>query len=213
MNEYKIGLIGDCERFEPEWFVLIQNALNKLLVQNPLPTKEDEINKIFARYVRNQRKSFPFPIHYKLPIQPNQEVNPAEDNVPELTWLVNDIDDEPIRYDVECKRLLKPSSTWCKYYVNGGMQRYIEAEGGYSSNCTRGLMIGYLLELSHEEAFNGINKYAQKKAIPSLNLIRDWQTNGVSRLEHSLNRSSDFPPPVFDLRHFWVDLRGNYTLS
>lgn len=201
--------IIDLDVYEQKLFVIVNNVLSSLIAKKTdLQHTETGINKEFCRLFRAKRQEMlPFSLHVQYRIQPS-ELTPteAEYKDPEGTWLINDNAEPPIRYDIECKRLLKPTSNWCKYYVNGGMKRFLSKSHCYSLNHDKGIMIGYVLDLDFQDAHDSINSYANKNGYTNMQLIDAWNEKGISRLEQVFT-NREFEPKPFHLRHFWVDLR------
>jgi hypothetical protein len=68
-------------------------------------------------------------------------------------------------------------------------------------------MIGYIQNMNPSDILDEVNVCAAGHSIPRLLLSVDgWKENGVSRLDHSLDRPPELSTPI-DLRHLWVDIR------
>jgi len=112
-------------------------------------------------------------------------------------------------YDIECKRLYKPPSGNCKYYVTDGIQRFMKREYSYGIDVESGLMIGYVQSAENQQLSDLINKNCKKASLPNIMLIGKWEINGVSEFAQSLTRI-EMNPSNFNLHHFWIDLRDKY---
>ncbi len=199
----------DLEVYEQKLFVIVNNVLNSLIARKTdLHGTETAINKEFCKKFRSQRQEMqPFGLYVQYRIQPS-ELTPSEAEYkdPEGTWLINDNIEPPIRYDIECKRLLNPKSKWCKYYVDGGMKRFVSKSHCYSLGYEKGMMIGYLLDIDFQDAFDSINSYANKNGYANMQLIGNWNEKNISRIKQVFTQR-EFEPKPFYLQHFWVDLR------
>lgn len=117
-------------------------------------------------------------------------------------------------FDIECKRLGKPTSTSWKLneqYVKNGIRRFITNEHRYGENESSGAMIGYIENMELDAIFGEINLViiTNLEPIPPLSKPSEgWQEHATSRLDHEFERP--FPESPFHLWHFWVDLRGCY---
>lgn len=93
------------------------------------------------------------------------------------------------------------------------MLRYIKEEHGYGKFTSSGAMIGYVESMEFAEILTEINQCAKEERITSIGTpVNGWQKNGISILHQTLDRPQVEPSP-FDLRHLWVDLRGNHAVA
>ena len=142
----------------------------------------------------------------------------SENNIPDLSWNITDHIERCNRnFALECKRLGKPSSrTWVlnKQYIKEGILRFFKEEEGYSKGCELGAMVGYIQDMDFEEILCEVNRHITtfELSIPTLAApIEGWQSQSISYLSHSFNRS--FAPSLFTLDHYWVDVRDLYSNS
>jgi hypothetical protein len=118
-------------------------------------------------------------------------------------------------FDIECKRLGKPtSSSWKlnKQYVQDGIRRFITNEQRYGEDESSGAMIGYIENMELDDILNDVNAAinATSEPIPPFSTPAEgWQEHATSRLDHELERP--FPVSPFHLWHFWIDLRDCYS--
>lgn len=220
-------LVLTWEEWENHVLTFFQYVLLELRKEEKLPRIEasksdDSLNRVLAKLIAKeivkwQKLNPNCPTFYVEPngrINPspqNKKFHPSENKEPEFKIPYRDYSiDSDIVYTIECKCLEHPPSKSCPYYVEGGIKRYIDSDFSYGIYTKSGLMIGYVQDGIFEKYHDSINHNCKKHSIPPISLIGSWQEKGVSRLEHTLNRPSDFPPTIFELRHFWIDLRDKY---
>lgn len=118
-------------------------------------------------------------------------------------------------FDIECKRLGKPtSSSWKlnRQYVQDGIRRFITDEHRYGEDESSGAMIGYVENMGLVDILNEVNGaiIENSEPIPPLSSdTGDWQEQDTIRFDHVLIRP--FPVSPFHLWHFWIDLRCCYV--
>jgi hypothetical protein len=112
--------------------------------------------------------------------------------------------------DIECKRLGRQAG-WNlnQNYIIHGVRRFRTFEHRYGINVANGIMIGYVQNMEMAEILDDVNAHGTIDGSPPLNLSGNrWQVDGVSRLNHKLDRPYNATP--FSLDHMWVDLRTKY---
>lgn len=133
---------------------------------------------------------------------------------PDLQWVFRDRYEPDVRrssmqFVVECKRLglpLRADRVLTTDYVEHGIRRFIAPEWSYAKRFPSAAMVGYWQSMEADDVLREVNEAGAKRRISVLALGKQgWQVRGVSKLEHSFERS--FPVSPFQLRHFWVDLR------
>lgn len=210
-NFYKNTISID--EFEDKLLYVIKEAISKLFKNSKLPRKERELNKMFSIEVWNLRSNVkPFRIRPNSKKISNDIDDPSNDKEPEVTCELDYYSDPPIEYDIECKRLVNPKSNWCRYYVEGGIKRFLTLEHCYSRGYEKGLMVGYIIDLDFDDAFSAVNGYVIKNSYPIMTLTDGWYTNGISRLDQTFV-DREFEPKPFYLRHLWVDFREKFILE
>ena len=212
------------------WFRLESRLLNVLQLalemmrktEKSFPVLEDSISRKLDKYLRKANEQLrPKKMHVEfLPFfqtqnQPDHDMpqdNTAERKKPDFLWQWYD-ESEKVdykrykQYAIECKRLGKPKSTFCKHYITEGVCRFINVEHSYSKHLLSGTMIGYVQSMELKEILTEVNTEADNSEIPPIQLnSKGWKRNGVSRLDHELDRP-EVPPTPFKLRHLWLDLR------
>lgn len=221
------NLVITWEEWESHVLAFFQYVLLELRKEEKLPRIEaskddDSLNRVLYQVLRRklvkwlaQNPDSPIPVPEfngrNNPRLQDKKFHTSENKEPEFKFpYVDYLGGDIISYTVECKCLEHPPSKSCPYYVEGGIKRYIDRASSYGIDTKSGLMIGYVQDGFLEKYHDSINHNCAKDTIPAINLIGNWQEKGVSRLEHTLNRPSDFPPTIFELRHFWIDLRDKY---
>ena len=216
---------GEKQWFRRESYLLglVQLALEMMRkTETSFPVKEDFISRGLVKYLRRANEQLRRQgLHVdNLPLfqtqnQPDHEMpegNEAERKKPDFLWEWYDVsesqDDKRYKYyAIECKRLGKPKSKFCKPYVSEGVCRFINAEHSYSKYLRSGAMIGYVQSMETKEILKEVNAKAESSNVPLIKLnSKGWKKDGVSRLDHELDRPEVTPSP-FKLRHFWLDLR------
>lgn len=213
--------------FEVEVFDIIKLSLSFLADEKELPKNEDGINRIL--YFNLQKANFELtkkdeqridliPI-YEAPNQPNyndktREERKREKKIPDFQFQKTDLcDNNPKnsakQFAVECKRLGRPSSkNWIlnENYVLNGINRFILKEWCYGKGKS-GAMIGYIQNKEFQNIFDEINKCLIENNISKL-INKNFIENKITELSNTLYRNGK--PQIFNLHHFWIDLRKIY---
>ena len=136
---------------------------------------------------------------------------------PDFQWsIIDHLEPNPRksarRFYIECKRLGVPTeSKWVfnKNYINHGVCRFIDPQWGYGKAVSSGAMVGYIQNMELEVVLSEVNSEAEENSISQIVLSSEgWIEKGVSRLDQEINRPK-VPPESFQLRHLWVDIRGD----
>jgi len=110
---------------------------------------------------------------------------------------------------VECKRLGRSANkNWDlnKNYVVNGIMRFDSIIHEYGKRADSGIMIGYIVNLSHEIILQEVNAHQNIHCNNNPNIIFDIIINDVLYHRQKLNRINIWPIE-FDLIHLWVDLK------
>ena len=138
------------------------------------------------------------------PVPEDKKKKKREDKKPDFLWSYVDYLAKKRRdFHIECKRLTDPKSKFCKAYVEEGVLRFVLKEWSYGLNCSVGLMVGYVQNLSVDECLTSIKKSTEENSIPVIKIVDD--VNGITRLSHRFKRKNITYSP-FELNHFWVKL-------
>ncbi|MCF7809597.1 hypothetical protein K9N50_01275 [bacterium] len=198
-------------------------ALVQLASESTLPLPEDNINRKLLFYARKANyqlirlgRGTSSNIMYEASNQPaetDKERAKRESKRPDFQCgFVDHLQEKDLFFLIECKRLGNPPSpTWIlnSNYINNGVQRFINPEWGYGAGVSTSAMIGYIQSMTHDEIFTEVNAYGVESGFPEITYNENnWQENGVSKLEQTLNRRIE--PSPFLLHHLWVDLRIAY---
>lgn len=207
---------------EAKFFAILNRALMLLRECNELPQAEVELNRmLYFCLLRATRELYP-----EEELAPLTECNnqPDPDDVararreqkrPDFQWVYLDrYESDPERssrqFVVECKRLGKALGTKWVFnlnYTDHGIVRFREPEWAYAKRAPRGAMVGYWQSLDPEELLNEVHAGSRKESLPDLNIAGVWNPGGVTRFEHTFERSFEISP--FNLHHLWVDLRSS----
>jgi hypothetical protein len=210
-------------RLESRLLAVLRLALEMMRKkETSFPTPEDSISRTLEKYIRKANEELRREDRHidNLPVfqaqnQPDHNLadgNESEKKKPDFLWQWYDatekVDYNRYRqYAIECKRLGKPPSQFCRAYVAEGVCRFINPEHSYSKYSPSGTMLGYIQSMEVKAVLSEVNKEAFNRNIPAIELSRaGWKKKGVSRLEHEFNRPK-VVPTHFTLRHFWVDLQ------
>jgi hypothetical protein len=200
---------------------ILEGALLLLRKKGDLPEAEGELNRrLYFCLLEANRKLYP-----KNDIAPISECNNQPDpddetrtarehKRPDFQWIFLDRYETNVRrcskqFVVECKRLGKPSrANWVfnVNYVGNGVSRFRDPQWSYAQRFPSGAMVGYWQSMDSKQILIEINTESRKNSLPDLALIGTWNPGGISRLEHSFERSFDISP--FKLHHLWIDLKG-----
>jgi len=210
-------------RLESRLLDVLQLALEMMRTkEKSFATLEDSISRTLDKYIRKANEELRRDGRHvdHLPVfqsqnQPDHnlaEGDEAEGKKPDFSWQWRDasekVDYNRVKqYAIECKRLGRPPSRFCKLYVAEGVCRFINREHSYSKYSPSGAMIGYVQSMELKDILAKVNEEASNNDIPTIELgPRGWKKQGVSRLEHEFDRPQ-VAPTHFTLRHFWVDLQ------
>ena len=227
----KIGIPSPEElwaRHEERILEVFLVALKMLRGKPTLPNHENGINvKLYFMIRRANHRlrrigrglaHIPIWEAHSQPVSEDEEDKSRLNKKPDFQWqMVDDFETDPEKaykhYTIECKRLGNPSTrTWVlnENYVTNGILRYVKKEFGYGKFAASGAMIGYIQSMNPSQILSEVNGFARKESIDRINSpLYGWSEDGVSRLEQRVHRP-EVPPPLFYLRHFWVDLRNVY---
>lgn len=203
------------------FLAILERALQLLACQAQLESAEVALNRrLYWCLLEASRELYPAEDCAPSP-ECNNQPDPddvaraqREDKRPDFQWIFLDrYESDPHRsskqFVVECKRLGLPArSDWIlnANYVKHGIWRFIAPEWSYAKRFASAVMIGYWQSMEGDDVLREVNEAAEKHDITVLVLKREgWQTGGVSKLEHSFERSFSVSP--FFLCHFWADLR------
>jgi len=118
-------------------------------------------------------------------------------------------DEHEISLHVECKRLGSPTSaSWIlnENYVVNGIKRFDCTTHEYGKRAFSGMMIGYIISMSHKEILDEVNINQKKHCSDNPPIkLKSIKTN-VHQYIQQLSRKN-LKPKMFDLVHLWVDLR------
>lgn len=229
MSQPRISQGNTWERYKQDIFLLIHETLLILQLQTNLPKIEDSPNQtslnreLFRCF---QKACIKLSLSFHLPTREGKnppyfgDITPAgrEEKRPDFYWqFIDSLASEEFcerRFILECKRLGSPSSPTWKLnpnYVNHGILRFLSSPHEYGKGDDAGGMIGYMQSMDFNEILQEINRSGQNnsKPIPLLQLVKDWEEQGISELIHDFERP--FPISLFRLYHFWVDLREKYN--
>ena len=210
-------------RLEAHLLDVLQLALEMMRKkEQSFPTLEDSISRILEKYIRKANEELRQEDRHvdNLPVfqsqnQPDHnlaEGDSAEKKKPDFLWQWYDRSEEVDynrykQYAIECKRLGKPLSQFCKAYIAEGVCRFINLEHSYSKYSPSGAMIGYIQSMEVKDILVEVNEEACNNNIPAIELgAKGWKKKGVSRLKHKFDRD-EVAPTAFTLRHFWLDLQ------
>ncbi len=198
---------------------IIAEALKRLRDTPNLPKTEVELNRhLYFCLLEASRELYPDD-----EIAPAAECNNQPDpddearakremKRPDFQWIYLDRYEADARrsskqFVVECKRLGKAvRADWILNlnYAHHGIARFKEPEWGYGKRAPTGAMIGYWQNMEAHDILIEVNGAIRKNSLPDLILLGTWNPGGISRCEHSFERTFDMSP--FRLHHFWIDL-------
>lgn len=201
---------------------IIVEALKRLRNTPNLPETEIELNRhLYFCLLEASRELYP-----EDEIAPAAECNNQPDpddeararrdlKRPDFQWIYLDrYEADPHhsskQFVVECKRLGRAvRADWILNvnYAHHGIVRFKEPEWAYAKRVPSGAMIGYWQDMEAHEVLSEVNEEARKNSLPDLVLAGEWNPRGISRCEHSFERTFDMSP--FHLHHMWIDLRRN----
>jgi hypothetical protein len=199
---------------------ILERALLGLREEKHLPEAEVDLNrKLYWCLLSATQELYPkddippTPECNNQPDPDDQSREAREQKRPDFQWIFRDhYEPDPHRsskqFVVECKRLGKSSRADRVFnlnYVNHGINRFRDEQWAYAKRFPDGAMVGYWQSMEAKEILKEVNAECRNKSLQDLGLIGAWSLGGISRLEHSFDRSFDISP--FKLCHLWVDLR------
>ena len=129
----------------------------------------------------------------------------SELKFPDVAWVYNDpyADEQGFakRFVVECKRLTQPPGDYARRYVREGIARFVNVEHSYGGGMASGVMVGYLQEVTLDDALARVNGVAAQDGIPPLD-VTDRAGEVSAEFEHDVGRP--FPVSPFRLIHLWA---------
>jgi len=198
----------------------IAHALKRLVNTLDLPELEVELNRhLYFCLLEVSRELYP-----EDEIAPIAECNNQPDpddearakrelKRPDFQWIFLDRYEANARHSskqfvVECKRLGKAlRADWVLNvnYVHHGIARFKEPDWAYAKRVPSGAMIGYWQGMDADDVLGEVNEETRRSSLPELTLVGAWIPGGISRCEHTFERTFDMSP--FKLHHLWIDLR------
>jgi hypothetical protein len=205
---------------EAKCLATIEHAL-KLLRDTPdLPESEVELNRHFYFYLLEASREL-YPDDEIAPVaECNNQPDPDDETRakrelkrPDFQWIYLDRYEANARksskqFVVECKRLGKPvRADWVLNvnYVHHGIVRFKEPEWAYAQRVPSGAMIGYWQNMDASDVLSQVSEETRRNALPDLAPVGAWIPGGISRCEHTFERTFEMSP--FKLYHLWIDLR------
>lgn len=109
---------------------------------------------------------------------------------------------DPINVHIECKRL-QTGGTWCRYYVNKGIARFVDSS--YAARSPLGVMVGYVQQVSADGLLDSVNSFvATHPLMGNGHQLSQTQAEafGLSHRSHHPREADS----TIDLTHIWVQL-------
>lgn len=215
------------ERHEHRVLAALTLALEKLAEEENIPEDEINLNRRLSQCVLHAVRELDpdGSVYVSPPVwECNNQPDPddetrgkREDKRPDCLWGYMDHLAEASRsarhYVLECKRLgkpVRPDWVFNQNYINNGVVRFIDESHGYGKSCASGAMVGYIQSMEPDDILAEVNSACVNGAPPHIVMSTcAWKLSGVSRLDHTFERS--FYKSPFALRHLWVDLRKRYA--
>ena len=205
---------------EAKCLATIAHALKRLRDTPDLPESEVELNRhLYFCLLEASRELYP-----EDEIAPVAECNNQPDpddeararrelKRPDFQWIYLDRYEANARHSskqfvVECKRLGKAvRADWVLNvnYAHHGIVRFKAPEWAYAKRVPSGAMIGYLQDMDASDVLSQVNEETRRNSLPDLTLVGKWIPGGLSRCEHTFERTFEMSP--FKLHHLWIDLR------
>ena len=140
------------------------------------------------------------------PAASDLERNTREYKIPDFRWgyvdaQADDPNDGAKQFFVECKRLTQPQNHYAREYVVSGIERFRSPGHAYGKDMPKGAMIGYLQDISFNDAVRLVNKTTTAKSITPLTLVERDSSDGAV-FQHDFDRP--FPMSPFVLVHIWA---------
>ncbi|MBN1900352.1 hypothetical protein JW926_03390 [Candidatus Sumerlaeota bacterium] len=209
---------------------VISGALIRLHKRCDLPDREEDLDrflyldaKIEYSNLSSDKRPSGFNLIQKSENTPSKESDIGEEwtfKRPDFKWrlcndLANTTDELTMDFDIESKRLGKPTSpNWIlnREYVENGISRFILSTHKYGNGVDSGLMIGYIQTMIPMDILKEVNQYIteqSKNNMPSISFREEYfEKNKIAQTSQFIKRRC-FPPPCFTLYHLWIDLRSN----
>lgn len=196
---------------------IIIRALEDLILETDLPIKENDISrKLHYSLMESRRKEKNCLWHFvsqclNQPVLEDKFLSyvPREEKKPDFTWSINDNMSNMLSYfNIECKRIeIDSKRNFFKQYVEDGVLRFKSTEHRYSDSVPLGVMIGYLRNCKHDQAYSKINKILDDLCLPKMNFVVNEEKNfkAVKQYSHNIDRPGVEPSPI-KLRHLWGEL-------
>jgi hypothetical protein len=213
------------QRHETLYVGLFYAALQKLSEKKFGTSNEDMISErlcpIFHTLCYEESRRQQCEIHppcWEKPIQPvnkNELKGGKKRKRPDFTCTLYDYsascaDEFAISFHVECKRLGVPSSSrWIlnENYVTEGIKRFDCSSHEYGKRAASGMMIGYIISMSHEKIQDEVNTHQTLHCPDNPRIAFLFDNKSVQRCHQDLKRKN-VKPDEFKLIHLWVDLRS-----
>ncbi len=143
----------------------------------------------------------------KNPPSPSDPMRTQRENkIPDMRWVFNNpqaTDEGDIfkEFVIECKRLTNPCSRYTGEYVLSGINRFIDPDWGYAQDMKSGAMVGYVQEITFDEATSNVTGRNAKESLPKL---RQTERNGETSATFDQLLNRPFPINPFRLFHIWA---------
>jgi hypothetical protein len=204
-------------RHERRCIGLLRQALTRMPAES-VDEMEVDLNRRLYRCIIRASHSASLAGEETLPVVVPEGRNPPaasdekraarEHKIPDLYWayidhLSPDADAAAKQFVVECKRLSAPTRNWTftSEYVASGIVRFVSVDHGYGQDAPSGAMVGYLQNITIDDALNEISITASAEHLPAPAI----ETRGgelTAELHHRFDRP--FRESPFELRHLWI---------
>ncbi len=202
---------------------ILREALGRLMWEPDLPEDEPALNRHLCRLVR--RVSYELrgtgrgvpDVNFDSCAGPSADAGPArayEKTRPDLSWSLSNLQAETPgqyvrRFDIECKRLGKPTSSshvLTSEYYRQGIRRYIEVDHSYGLNADTGAMVAYVQNMEMDDLLAEVNELTRADNVSELTVTAGAFVDGIiNDLQHDFARAIHVSP--FRLLHIWADFR------
>ena len=199
-------------------------ALIKLQEEANLPEDEPTLNELlytlvrdsWCKLLRNEKPIWSLSRNTENPPRTTNEIGQKWTRKrPDFSWALSDPlernSEKAIKdYVIECKRLSpRTSRNFVQEYVIKGIVRFLTEEHKYGNGTVSGAMIGYIQDMTHQEALEQVNAVilaTKEFVIPVIEFTRNGQLkNRIKKGNHTLSRK-EVDPSIFDLRHIWMEV-------
>jgi len=175
------------------------------------------LNDLCFNESRSQQREIRTP-DWEKPIQPvieHELKGNKSRKIPDFTCKLTDhsaacADEFEIAFHIECKRLGLPSSVKWKLnekYVTNGIKRFDCSSHKYGKRASSGMMIGYIISMSHKEIQDEVNIHQKYHCPDNPKIAFLFDDKKVNQCHQNLKRKN-VKPDKFKLIHLWVDLRN-----